>query len=211
MTIEEYIVAKSSAEPAVLSELVRQTHLRVPQPRMLSGALQGQLLQIITAIVAPRRVLEVGTFTGYSTISIALALPDGAKIETIEIDDELESIASEFFVKAGVTARIEQHFGAALQVMSSMSGVFDLVFLDADKREYLEYYNTLFDKNLVGQGSVILADNTLWSGKVLLEVVDRKDQQTEAIKSFNDFVASDPRVEKVLLPLRDGLTLIRVK
>lgn len=212
ITIDQYIEAKSNSEPDVLRELVRQTHLRVTQPRMLSGAVQGELLAMIVRMLRPHRVLEFGTFTGYSTISIALALGDGAKIITMEIDDELEAIASEFIVRAGVRGKVEQLFGEALELIEQIEGeVFDLVFIDADKREYLQYYNRLFELNLVSVGSVILVDNTLWSGKVLLEIDDHKDNQTKEIKAFNDFVSEDERVDKVILPLRDGLTVIRVK
>lgn len=211
MTVDQYIVDKSSAEPDVLVDLVRQTHLRVAQPRMLSGALQGRFLAMITEIINPRTVLEIGTFTGYSTIAIALALGENSSITTIEIDDELECIASEFFEKAACKDKITQLFGAALDIMATLKDSFDLVFIDADKRQYTEYYNLLFDHRLVHSGSVILADNTLWSGKVLAENVDRKDTQTIAIQQFNDMIANDQRVEKVLLPLRDGLTMIRVK
>lgn len=212
ITIDQYIEAKSNAEPAVLRELVRQTHLRVTQPRMLSGAVQGELLAMIVRMLQPHRVLEFGTFTGYSTIAMAMALGDGAKIITMEIDDELEAIASEFIARAGVRGKVEQLFGEALELIEQIEGeVFDLVFIDADKREYLQYYNRLFELNLVSIGSVILVDNTLWSGKVLLEIDDHKDNQTKEIKVFNDFVSEDERVDKVILPLRDGLTVIRVK
>lgn len=210
--IDQYIEAKSNAEPAILSELVRQTHLRVTQPRMLSGAVQGELLAMIVRMLRPQRVLEFGTFTGYSTIAMALALGEGAKIITMEVDDELEAIASEFITRAGVRDKVEQRFGEALKLVEQIeSEVFDLVFIDADKREYLQYYNSLFDLSLVRSGSIILADNTLWSGKILLEIEDDKDKQTKEIKVFNDFVAADNRVDKVILPLRDGLTIIRVK
>ncbi|MEG0655536.1 MAG: O-methyltransferase [Mucinivorans sp.] len=212
MTLDQYLVAKSGAEPDILRELARQTHLRVTQPRMLSGAVEGQFLAILISMVAPRRVLEIGTYTGYSTIAMARALSGEGKIVTIEIDDELEAISSEFFAKSGLQDRIVQYFGAALDVMNSqLNEQFDFVFIDANKREYNEYYNMLFDKHLVGSGSVIVADNTLWSGKVLLEVTDCKDLQTEAIKAFNTLVSDDTRVEKVMIPLRDGVTIIRVK
>ncbi|MEG2527299.1 MAG: O-methyltransferase [Mucinivorans sp.] len=212
MTLDQYLVAKSGAEPDILRELARQTHLRVTQPRMLSGAVEGQFLAILISMVAPRRVLEIGTYTGYSTIAMARALSGEGKIVTIEIDDELEAISSEFFAKSGLQDRIVQYFGAALDVMKSqLNEQFDFVFIDANKREYKEYYNMLFDKHLVGSGSVIVADNTLWSGKVLLEVTDCKDLQTEAIKAFNTLVSDDTRVEKVMIPLRDGVTIIRVK
>ncbi len=210
--IENYIAEHSSREPEILVELTRQTHLRAIHPRMLSGHVQGRVLAMLTSIIQPKRVLEMGTFTGYSTIAIALEMKDGSELITIDIDDELGDISSEFFSKAGVENRVRQIIGDALEVLPTLkqSGkVFDLVFMDADKRNYLECYNALFDNGLVASGSIILADNTLWDGKVLCEIA-RKDTQTAGIVAFNDFVASDRRVEKVILPLRDGLTMIRV-
>lgn len=208
--IDSYIAQHSSVEPPVLAELTRQTHLRVTNPRMISGHVQGRVLSMLTSVISPRRVLELGTFTAYSTISMAESLTEGSQLITIEIDDELEAMASEFIHKAGVQHVVKQLIGDALDVMSTLSGKFDLVFIDADKRKYVEYYNSLWDNDLIGCGSVILADNTLWDGKVV-EDVDRKDAQTIGIMSFNDLIAGDSRVEKVILPLRDGLTMIRVK
>lgn len=209
--IDQYIASHSSIEPTVLQDLTRQTHLRVIHPRMLSGHVQGRFLSMITSILAPRRVLELGTFTAYSTICMASEMTKtGTELITIEIDDELESMATDFITRAGVQSIVRQIIGDALDVIPTLDGKFDLVFIDADKRNYVEYYNALWSSDLLHSGCLILADNTLWDGKVI-EEVDRKDTQTIGIKSFNDLIASDHRVEKVLLPLRDGLTMIRVK
>lgn len=208
--LDKYVAEHSSAEPEILKEVTRQTNLRVVNPRMLSGHIQGRLLAMLTSLVAPKRVLELGTFTAYSTISMALAMEKGSELVTIEKDDELEDMAAEFIEKAGVRDIIRQEIGAALEVMERLDGQFDMVFIDADKRQYLEYYNLLFEKKLLSLDCLIIADNTIWDGKVV-EETQRRDTQTMGIKAFNDFVAQDPRVEKVMLPLRDGLTLIRVK
>ncbi|MFI3295726.1 MAG: class I SAM-dependent methyltransferase, partial [Rikenellaceae bacterium] len=159
--IEKYICDHINEQDPLLVELTRKTNLRVLQPRMLSGHIQGELLSMLTAMVNPSQVLELGTFTGYSAICIARALGDHALLHTIEQHDELEGIASEFFVKADLHHKIQQHFGDALTVMDSFTEPFDLVFMDADKREYDKYYNKLFDKGLLKVGSVIIADNTL--------------------------------------------------
>lgn len=209
--IDQYISAHSSVESPVLQELTRQTHLRAIHPRMLSGHVQGQLLSMLTSIIAPTRVLELGTFTAYSTICIATSMAGAnAELVTIEIDDELESIAADFILRAGVQNVVRQVIGDALDVMPTLGGKFDLIFIDADKRSYVEYYKALWDNDLLHTRSVILADNTLWDGKVV-EEVDKKDSQTIGIMAFNDMIARDQRVEKVILPLRDGLTMIRVK
>lgn len=211
-TLDAYISEHSSSEPKVLVELTRQTHLQAIHPRMLSGHIQGRVLAMLTSIIQPKRVLEMGTFTGYSTISMALEMKEGSELITIDIDDELEALAKEFITKAGVNNIVRQIIGDVLDVLPKLaqeSKPFDMVFMDADKRNYLECYNSLFDNNLITSGSLILADNTLWDGKVLNEIA-RKDTQTAGIVAFNDFIVSDSRVEKVILPLRDGLTLIKV-
>ncbi|MDE6499314.1 MAG: O-methyltransferase [Rikenella sp.] len=215
--LERYILEHISPEDPVLAELDRQTHLRVIQPRMLSGHLQGQLLAMLTAMVRPRRVLELGTFTGYSAIALARGLTEeGAVLHTVEVNDELEGLAAEYIEKAGLRDRIVQHIGSALEVVPTLGEVFDLVFVDADKREYPDYYRMLMDGGFVRSGSIILADNVVWYGKVAAETagdlsVARNDRQTQGILEFNRMVREDARVEKVILPLRDGLTLIRVK
>lgn len=207
--LEEYILEHISPENQVLSELNRQTHLKVTQPRMLSGHLQGELLRILVQIINPRRILELGTFTGYSAIAMAGGLSEGGVLHTIEKVDELESIATKHIVKAGLRDKIVQHFGGALDIIPTFDEPFDLIFIDADKRQYPAYYETLMSPKYVHKGTVILADNVLWSGKVV-EQPTPTDKQTRAVMEFNDIVKHDIRVEKVIIPLRDGLTVIRV-
>ena len=209
--LERYIIDHISSEDPVLTELDRQTHLRVIQSRMLSGHLQGRLLEMFTAMVRPQYVLELGTFTGYSAIAMARGLerPE-AVLHTVEVNDELYDFAAEYIEKAGLRDRIVQHIGPALEVVPQLGLVFDLVFIDADKREYPDYFRMLLDGGWVRSGSIILADNVLWSGKVVEEVA-HNDRQTLGLLEFNRIVRDDPRVDQVIVPLRDGLTIIRVK
>lgn len=212
--LERYIIDHISPEDPVLAELDRQTHLRVIQPRMLSGHWQGQLLTMLTEMIRPMHVLELGTFTGYSAIALARGLRrDGAVVHTVEVNDELQDFAAEYIEKAGLRERIVQHIGPALEVVPRLGEVFDLVFIDADKREYPAYYRMLMDEGFVRSGSILLADNVLWSGKVAETATAsaKNDRQTQGILEFNRLVREDPRVDKVIVPLRDGLTLIRVK
>ena len=212
--LERYIIDHISPEDPVLAELDRQTHLRVIQPRMLSGHWQGQLLTMLTEMIRPMYVLELGTFTGYSAIALARGLRrDGAVVHTVEVNDELQDFAAEYIEKAGLRERIVQHIGPALEVVPRLGEVFDLVFIDADKREYPAYYRMLMDEGYVRSGSILLADNVLWSGKVAETATAsaKNDRQTQGILEFNRLVREDPRVDKVIVPLRDGLTLIRVK
>ena len=206
--IDKYILEHIDAEDEVLKELSRETHLKVLGARMLSGHLQGQVLTMLSKMIQPKNILEVGTFTGYSAICLAKGLSEGGKLITIEINDELENFARKYFVKAGLQNKIEQRIGKALEIIPSLKLTFDLVFLDADKHEYIDYYNSVFNK--VDSGGYIIADNTLWSGKVL-DIPAHDDFQTKGIIEFNKFVANDKRVEKVILPLRDGMTILRKK
>ncbi len=206
--IEKYILAMTGPEDPVLKALARETHLKVLGARMLSEHLQGQVLTMISKISAPQRILELGTFTGYSAICLAKGLPEGGRLITIEKNDELEAIARKYFQRAGLEQKIELLFGAALEILTGLKGTFDLVFLDADKREYPAYYRAVFDK--VKKGGLILADNTLWNGKVVEEPPAR-DLQARGIMEFNKMVKNDPRTEQVILPLRDGMTIIRKK
>lgn len=210
--LERYILDHISPEDPVLTELDRQTHLRAIQPRMLSGHWQGRMLEMVTAMLRPKTVLELGTFTGYSAIAMAkgLELPD-AVLHTVELNDELYDFAAEYIEKAGLRDRIVQHTGPALEVVPRLGLVFDLVFIDADKREYPAYYRMLMDGGLVHSGSIILADNVLWSGKVTQAEIAHNDRQTLGVLEFNRIVREDSRVEKVIVPLRDGMTVIRVK
>lgn len=206
--IDSYILDHIDEEDPVLAELDRETHLKVLGARMLSGHLQGQILTMISKMIQPTTILELGTFTGYSAICLAKGLMAGGKLVTIEVDDELEALAKKYFKKAGSEDRIEQRIGSALEIIPTLSEKFDLVFIDADKREYVQYYELLI--NRIESGSYILADNTLWSGKVLDEP-KADDLQTKGIVEFNELLKNDHRVEKVILPLRDGMTLIRKK
>lgn len=206
--IEEYILNHSDKEDPILAELNRETNLKILRPRMLSGHLQGKVLEMISKMIHPEKILELGTYTGYSAICLAKGLKDNGTLHTIEINDELEEIIRKYLLKAGIENKVKLHFGNAQKIIPQLNEQFDLVFIDADKREYLEYYHLVFD--YVKTGGFILADNVLWSGKVIeLELPD--DEYTKGIFDFNRFIKDDDRVEKVILPLRDGLTLIRKK
>ncbi|MBQ8652332.1 MAG: class I SAM-dependent methyltransferase [Alistipes sp.] len=212
--LEHYIHLNSQAEEALLTELDRETHRRMVAPRMLSGHLQGKLLMLLTRMLRPKRVLEIGTFTGYSALSFAAGLEEDALLHTIEVDDELESLAQSYFDRSEHGAKIRLHIGSALDIAPTLGTEFDLVFIDGDKREYPAYYRMLMGDNggapLVHSGSFLIADNILWSGKVV-EPVARGDRHTEALLEFNRMVVEDPRVENVIVPIRDGLNLIRIK
>ena len=207
--LEDYIDAHIEAEPAHLLRLERRTNLRLVNGRMCSGHLQGRLLKMLVRMIRPQRVLELGTFSGYSALCMAEGLPEGGKIVTLEAEDELEDFIRENLNDAGEYGdRVELLIGAALDSMASMKDAsFDLIFMDADKREYPAYF--IEAMRLVRPGGFIIADNTLWDGHVV--EADRNDAQTVGIKKFNEIVASDPRCETVILPVRDGLTLIRKK
>ncbi|MBQ3197699.1 MAG: class I SAM-dependent methyltransferase [Alistipes sp.] len=208
--LEKYIHEHSSAEDSLLHELDRQTHLRVLNPRMISGHIQGKLLELIVKMFRPRNVLEIGTFTGYSALCMAAGLEDGAVIDTCEVDDELEALAQSFFDRSPYGGKICLHVGSALDIAPKLGKQFDLVFMDGDKREYPAYYDMLMDGGLLHSGSVILADNILWYGKVV-QPVAHNDHHTQALIEFNRRVREDERVESVILPLRDGINIIRVK
>lgn len=212
--LERYIHDHSSPEEALLQELDRETHLRVVQPRMLSGHIQGRLLEMLVRISGARRVLEIGTFTGYSALCMAAGLGEGGELHTIEVDDELEPLAQSFFDRSIHGPKIRLHIGSALDIAPRLGGEFDLVFIDGDKREYPAYYRMLMGddsaKPLVRSGSVLIADNILWSGKVA-QAVAHNDRHTQALVEFNRIIAADGRVENVIVPLRDGLNLIRVR
>lgn len=208
--LERYIHENSSEEDALLHELDRETHLRVLNPRMISGHIQGKFLELIVRMFRPRNVLEIGTFTGYSALCMAAGLDSGAVIDTCEVDDELEPLAQSFFDRSPYGDKIRLHIGSALEIAPSLGKQFDLVFIDGDKREYPAYYDMLMDGGLVHSGSVLLADNILWYGKVV-EPVAHNDHHTQALIEFNSKVREDERVESVILPLRDGINIIRVK
>jgi predicted O-methyltransferase YrrM len=207
MELEEYISTHIDAEPRELHDLYRRTHLRHLYPRMCSGHVQGRLLKMLAAMIRPSRILELGAFTGYSALCFAEGAPD-AHIDTVEIDDEMADELNELFATATHGANITLHVGDALEVVPQLDGQWDLVFIDANKRLYLEYFNMVIDR--VPAGGFIIADNTLWDDKVL-DPEKLKDAQSKAIAAFNDAIAADTRVEKVIIPVRDGMTVMRKK
>jgi len=206
--LEKYAEEHSSKESDLLYRLNRETHIKVMLPRMLSGAMQGKLLEMISLMIKPKCILEIGTYTGYSAICLAKGLPTDGVLHTIEKNPELESIAKKYFAEAEIEHQVNYHLGNALDIIPQIDEVFDLVFLDADKENYLNYYHLVFDK--IHPGGYILADNVFWSGKVLT-TPDSHDKEAIGIIEFNEFVQQDERVENVMLPLRDGLSLIRKK
>ena len=208
--LEQYILDNTSEEEALMHQLERETYLRVINPRMISGHLQGKLLEMLVRMMRPKRVLEIGTFTGYSALSIARGLEEGAILDTIEVDDELEDIAASYFDKSGYGSRIRQHIGSALDVVPRLGEVYDMVFIDGDKREYPAYYDMLLDGGYVRSGSILLADNILWYGKVA-EPIAHNDRHTEAIVEFNRKVKEYDRVDNVIVPIRDGINMIYIK
>lgn len=204
--IDQYILTHISPETDYLYELDRETNLNVLGSRMLSGHLQGQILSMISRMIKPCKVLEIGTFTGYSALCLAEGLTEGGQLHTIEIDDELEAVAKKYFLKSGLSDRIFQHIGDARTIIPAIDGEFDLVFIDADKREYSDYYRMVIDR--IPVGGFILADNILWNGKVV-EPEAADEEQTRGILEFNDLVQGDPRVKNVILPVRDGIMILQ--
>jgi predicted O-methyltransferase YrrM len=204
--LDQYIINHISPEDDFLNELDRETHLKVLRSRMLSGHLQGQILSMISCMVKPKYILEIGTFTGYSALCLAKGLTACGQLHTIEIDDELETIAQKYFLKSGMSDHIFQHIGDAREIIPSINLPFDLVFIDADKREYCDYYNFVFDH--IPVGGFILADNILWDGKVV-DPEAANEEQTRGILDFNDMIQNDSRVRNVILPVRDGIMLVQ--
>lgn len=220
--IYKYIEEHATRQSEALGWVVRQTHIRTNHARMLSGALQGQLMRMMVQMSGARRILELGTFTGYSAICLASGLPEGGHLDTLELNDELEDLILEGFERAGLSDKIDLHIGDCKQTLGRFreemglsegsqddpEKLYDIVYMDANKREYCEYYDLVFD--MVRPGGLILADNVLWDGKVCQDPLPQ-DKQTLGIARFNDIVRDDPRVESVILPLRDGLNVIRKK
>lgn len=204
--IEKYILDHTKVEDSLLAELNRETNLKVIQPRMLSGHLQGKFLEMISCMINPKTILEIGTYTGYSAICLAKGLSVDGILHTIEVNPELKLFSERYFERSGLKYKIQQHTGNALDIIPQMDEVFDLVFIDADKENYLNYYKLVFDK--VKNGGFILADNALWDGKVV-DAHDSQDNETKGIVEFNNFVQQDRRVENMLLPLRDGIMIVR--
>ena len=203
--ILEYVESNSQLEPTLLKELNRETHLKILNPRMLSGSYQGRILSMISKIVKPKRVLEIGTYTGYSALCIAEGLDIKGVIDTIDINEELQEIQNKFFKKSGFANKINQHIGNALEVIPKIKRKFDLVFLDADKENYINYFELVIDK--INAGGILISDNVLWSGKVVDN--KKKDITTTKLIEFNNLINNDKRVETVIFPVRDGLSITR--
>lgn len=204
--IAAYVLAHTTAEPDLLKKIDRDTHAHVLKPRMLSGNVQGRFLSLISKLMQPKLILELGTYTGYSAICLAEGLAADGKLITIDINEELENRVRGYFEQAGLTNIIDYRIGNALNLLPAINETVDLVFIDADKENYLNYYNLIFDK--VRSGGLILADNVLWSGKI---TQTKTDKDTRALQQFNDTVVADTRVECILLPLRDGIMMARKK
>ena len=208
--IEEHVTKQGEA----LDWVEKQTHIRTNHARMLSGRPQGELLRILVQISGAKRILELGTFTGYSAICLATHLPSDGHLDTLELNDELEDLILEGFERAGLSEKIDLHIGDCKETLQRLNAgmsedkMYDIVYIDANKREYCEYYDLVFD--MIRPGGLILADNVLWDGKVCMDPLPQ-DKQTVGIARFNDMVSADPRVESVILPLRDGLNVIRKK
>jgi len=202
--LDKYLESHASPEDPVLTELSRETFLKVQMPTMLSGHVQGIFLETLSRMIVPRRILEIGTFTGYATICLAKGLSDDGILYTLDINEELEPIFSKYFIRSGLDQKIKFIAGNALKTIPDINEVFDIVFIDADKMNYANYYDLIIGK--VKKGGYILSDNVLWSGKVLEE---KRDKETENMDRFNKKLAADPRIQNVIIPLRDGINLAR--
>lgn len=207
-SLDKYLREHSTQPSGEIEWIEKQTNIHTNYPRMLSGSVQGELLKMLVQISGAMRIIEIGSFTGYSTAWMALGLKAGGHIDALEINDELEDLMRAGWDRAGVSDKITLHIGDAVQTLKTLSGTFDMVFIDANKREYLEYYNLVLP--LLASGGIIIADDVLWDGKVYASPLP-KDAQTRGLLEFNDFVAKDPRVEVAVLPLRDGISIIRKK
>jgi len=204
--LDDYVVKHSENEPELLKQLSRETHQKILQPRMLTGHFQGRLLSLISKLVQPNSILEIGTYTGYSAICLAEGLKTSGELHTIDINEELHDFQRKYFDKSGYGSQIIQHTGNALDIIPKLNKTFDLVFIDADKENYSNYFNCIIDK--LNSGGIILSDNVLWSGKVI-EDVKPDDTDTKALIEYNTLLKEDLRIETVLLPIRDGLTISR--
>lgn len=206
--IEDYILSHIDEEGDLLAQLNRDAHVNLLKPRMISGHLQGRILKMFCRMIHPKYILEIGTYTAYATLCMAEGAADDAEIHTLEVNDELEDFIMKYLHKTKLKDKIHLHIGDAMEIIPTIDRTFDLVFIDANKRHYIEYYNLIFEK--VRSGGLIIADNTLWDGHVI-ETPKASDKQTIGIQQFNDMIAQDDRVEKVIIPVRDGLTLIMKK
>ena len=205
--LENYAAQHTEDEPLLLQELNKRTHLNVLQPRMISGHFQGRFLSLLSKMVQPRTILEIGTYTGYATLCLAEGLHPEGVLHTIDIKEELTDLQREFFDRSGYGSQILQHLGKAADIIPALDTTFDLVFIDADKQNYAHYFDLVIEK--MNRGGISLSDNVLWSGKVV-EEVKHNDKHTQALMAYNQKIKDDPRVETVLLPIRDGITLSRV-
>ena len=205
--ISTYSEAHTTQESQVLIDLNRETNAKILMPRMLSGHLQGRILSMFSSMLRPKRILEIGTYTGYSAICLSEGLAEGGLLHTIDINEELLPMVKKYFTKAGCDGKIRMHTGDALEIIPTLEEIFDLVFIDADKKNYSAYFDLVF--SMVRKGGIIIADNVLWSGKVLDEA-GKMDVDTKAIADFNNKIIADERIEKVLFPVRDGLMVMRV-
>jgi len=206
--LDDYVVAHSENEPELLQQLTRETYQKILQPIMLSGPYQGRVLSMISKLIRPKHILELGTFTGYSTLCLAEGLQKDGEIHTIDINEELEDFQRKYFDLSDYGQQIHQHIGNALDIIPTLKSNFDLVFIDADKPNYSNYFNLIIDK--LNPGGIILSDNVLWHGKVIEPIKD-KDTSTKAVLDYNTLLKNDDRIETVLLPIRDGLTISRKK
>ena len=206
--LEDYIADNSQSEPELLAALTRETYLKVIQPRMLTGHFQGRVLSLLSKIINPKYILEIGTYTGYSALCLAEGLQNKGELHTIDVNAELYDIQRKYFDKSGFGEQVVQHTGNALEIIPQLTETFDLVFIDAEKKDYLKYLNLILPKTK--SGTVILSYNVLWSGKVI-EELDPKDKTTKILLEYNKTLASHPLLDTVLFPIRDGLTLSRVK
>ena len=206
--LDEYLINHSEKEPEILSDLNRETNLKVLQPRMISGTYQGRLLSMISKIINPKKILEIGTFTGYSTLCLAEGLDKNGQIHTVDINEELYDLQRKYFKKSSFNSNITQHLGNALEIIPKLDHDFDLIFLDADKINYPKYLDILIVR--LKKGGVLLSDNVLWDGKVLNQI-SQKDKSTKAIVEYNKLLNNRKDMDSVILPIRDGITISRKK
>ncbi len=206
MELEEYILQHSEPESELLARLDREANVKLLHPRMVSGHIQGRLLSALSWMIRPERILEIGTYVGYSAMCLAEGLTDNGKIITLDIDDEIEDMAREYISQSPYASKIDFRIGDAVKLIPDMNEVFDLVFIDGNKRDYIEYFECVLPK--VRKNGFILADNTLWAGKVT-QTPESNDYQTKGLIAFNDYIAKDERIDRFILPLRDGLTIMR--
>lgn len=206
--LDHYVVAHSQQEPELLQQLTRETYQKILQPRMLSGPYQGRVLSMISKLVNPKNILEIGTYTGYSALCLAEGMQENGQLHTIDVNEELVDFQRKYFDKSNWVNQIHQHLGSAIDIIPSLDIKFDLIFIDADKPNYVNYFHLIIDK--MNAGGIILSDNVLWSGKVI-EKLNSKDESTKVLLEYNKLLNEDNRIETVLLPIRDGLTISRVK